>query len=189
MSVKELPKPGMETAVALVGTAFSAMLLVLTAMNAGPLWRDETNTLNVAQMPSLQDLWDNLSFESLPKIREVFPKARAHSGSESAPVDQCNKPNEIVHLGGLRFRHRETPGHAEDGVTYLVGNRQEDVPHVAIVGDTTFADSMRDGNGAWDLAGRKVSEEILSLPPGTLICPGHGPLTMVAGEQEHNPFF
>jgi hypothetical protein len=68
MSAKELPKPGMETAVALVGTAFSAMLLVLTAMNAGPLWRDETNTLNVAQMPSLKDLWDNLQFESFPPL-------------------------------------------------------------------------------------------------------------------------
>ena len=44
MSLKHLPKPGVETAVALIGTAFSAMLLVLTAMYAGPLWRDEVNT-------------------------------------------------------------------------------------------------------------------------------------------------
>ncbi len=55
MSLKQLPKPGVETAAALIGTAFSAMLLVLTAMNAGPLWRDEINTLNMAQMPSLKD--------------------------------------------------------------------------------------------------------------------------------------
>ena len=61
-----LPKPGAETAVALVGTAFSAILLVLTAMYAGPLWRDEINTLNVAQMPSLKEFWNNLPFESFP---------------------------------------------------------------------------------------------------------------------------
>ena len=47
----------METAVALTGTAFSAILLVLTAMYAGPLWRDEINTANVAQMPSLKEMW------------------------------------------------------------------------------------------------------------------------------------
>ena len=35
----------------------------------------------------------------------------------------------------------------------------------------------------------KVREQILSLPPETLICPGHGPLTTVAEEKEHNPFF
>jgi len=127
--------------------------------------------------------------EALPKIREAWPKARLHSGSKNAPVDQRNKPSEIVHLGGLRITHRETPGHAEDGVTYLVGNWQEDAPHVAIVGDAIFAGSIGRGNQSWDLARQKVREQILTLPPETLICPGHGPLTTVAEEKEHNPFF
>jgi hypothetical protein len=61
-------KPGAETIVALAGTAFSAILLVLTAMYAGPLWRDETNTLNLAQMSSLKEFWNNLSFESFPPL-------------------------------------------------------------------------------------------------------------------------
>jgi hydroxyacylglutathione hydrolase len=127
--------------------------------------------------------------EALPKFREAFPKARIHSSSKNAPVDQRNKVAEIVHLGGLRVTHRDTPGHAEDGVTYLVGNWQEDAPHIALVGDTIFAGSMGNGNGAWDLAKQKVREQILALPPDTLICPGHGPLTTVAEEKEHNPFF
>jgi len=29
----------------------------------------------------------------------------------------------------------------------------------------------------------------LTLPADTLICPGHGPLTTVAEEKAHNPFF
>jgi hydroxyacylglutathione hydrolase len=131
--------------------------------------------------------WDHV--EALPKIREAFPKVRLHSGSKNAPVDQRNKPSEIIHLGGLRITHRETPGHAEDGVTYLVGNWQEDAPHVAIVGDAIFAGSIGKGNQSWDLAKQKVREQILSLPPDTLLCPGHGPLTTVVDEKEHNPFF
>ena len=131
--------------------------------------------------------WDHV--EALPKIREAWPKVRIHSGSKNAPVDQRNKTAEIIHLGGLRVTHRETPGHAEDGVTYLVGNWQEDAPHIAVVGDAIFAGSMGNGNGAWDLAKQKVREQILSLPTETLICPGHGPLTTVAEEMEHNPFF
>jgi glyoxylase-like metal-dependent hydrolase (beta-lactamase superfamily II) len=127
--------------------------------------------------------------EGLPQIREAFPKARMHSGSRSAPVAQRNKPNEIVHLGGLRITHRETPGHADDGATYIVGNWQDDAPHVAMVGDAIFAGSMGNGNGQWDLARQKIREQILTLPPATLICPGHGPLTTVAEEKEHNPFF
>ena len=131
--------------------------------------------------------WDHV--EALPEIREAWPKARVHSGSRNAPVDQRNKPSEIIHLGGLRVTHRETPGHAEDGVTYIVGNWQEDAPHVALVGDAIFAGSIGRGNQSWDLARQKVREQILRLPPETLLCPGHGPLTTVAEEKEHNPFF
>ena len=131
--------------------------------------------------------WDHV--EALPKIREAWPKARIHCGSKNAPVDQRNKNAEIVHLGGLRVTHRETPGHAEDGVTYIVGNWQEDAPIIAIVGDTIFAGSMGRGNPDWNLAKQKVREQILTLPVDTLLCPGHGPLTTVAEEKAHNPFF
>jgi hypothetical protein len=68
MSVKPIPKPAPETVAALIGTAFSAILLVLTAINAGPLWRDEINTLNLARMPSLRDIWHNLQFDSCPLL-------------------------------------------------------------------------------------------------------------------------
>ena len=68
MSLKRISKSGTETAAALIGTAFSAMLLVLAAMNAGPLWRDETNTFNLAHMPSLRDIWHNLAFDSFPLL-------------------------------------------------------------------------------------------------------------------------
>src|SRR5438552_15086594 len=68
MSLKRIAKLGIETSAALIGTAFSAMLLVLTAMNAGPLWRDETGTFTLAHMPSLRDVWDNLPFDSFPLL-------------------------------------------------------------------------------------------------------------------------
>jgi len=125
----------------------------------------------------------------VPTIRERFPKVRLHSGDRNAPVDQRNRANDFIHLGSLRITNRDTPGHAEDGLTYIVGNWGEDAPHVAIVGDAIFAGSMGRGNISWELARQKVREQILSLPPETLICPGHGPLTTVAEEKAHNPFF
>jgi len=145
------------------------------------------NSLTLRQIFITHSHWDHV--EALPQIRAAWPKARLHVGSLSAPVEQRNKPNEIVHVGGLRVTHRATPGHAEDGVTYLVGNWQDDAPHVALVGDAIFAGSMGRGNPSYELARQKVREQILTLPPDTLICPGHGPLTTVAQEREHNPFF
>jgi glyoxylase-like metal-dependent hydrolase (beta-lactamase superfamily II) len=122
-------------------------------------------------------------------VREKFPKVKVHTNSKNAPVDQRNRANDFIHLGSLRITNRDTPGHAEDGVTYVVGTWPEDAPHIAIVGDAIFAGSMGRGNQSWDLAKQKVREQILSLPAPTLICPGHGPLTTVGEEKEHNPFF
>jgi hydroxyacylglutathione hydrolase len=159
-----------------------------TGLDAAPILKCLTeNALTLRHIFITHSHYDHV--EALPKIREAWPKAKLHTGSKKAPVDQHNKSNEIVHLGGLRVTHRETPGHAEDGVTYLVGNWQEDAPHVAIVGDTIFAGSIGRGNQSWELAKSAIRDQILSLPPDTLLCPGHGPLTTVAEEREHNPFF
>ncbi len=122
-------------------------------------------------------------------VRARFPKARLHSNSMNAPVDQRNRENDFIHLGSLRITNRPTPGHAEDGVTYIVSNWPEDASHVAFVGDAIFAGSMGKDFHTPDEAKRHIREQILTLPPDTLICAGHGPITTVKQEREHNPFF
>src|SRR5438094_812355 len=79
---------------------------------------------------------------ALEPIRNRFPKVKLHSGARNAPVDQRNRANDFIHLGSLRITNRDTPGHAEDGVTYVIGNWPEDAPSVAVVGDAIFAGSM-----------------------------------------------
>lgn len=125
----------------------------------------------------------------LPGVRDRFPKARLHSSARSAPLDQRNRPTDFIHLGSLRITNRDTPGHAEDGMTYLIGNFPDDAPNVAVVGDAIFAGSMGRGNQSWELAKQKVRDQIFTLPPDTLVCPGHGPLTTVGQEKTNNPFF
>lgn len=125
----------------------------------------------------------------LKQIRDAHPKVKLHSNAKGAPPDQRNRANDFIHLGSLRITNRETPGHAEDGVTYIIGNFPEDAPNVAIVGDCIFAGSMGRGFQSTDLLKQKVREQILSLPGPTLICPGHGPLTTVEQEKANNPFF
>lgn len=126
---------------------------------------------------------------ALTAVRERFPKIRLHSNMKGAPPDQRNRPNDFIHLGSLRITNRDTPGHTEDGVTYIIGTFPEDAPNVAIVGDCVFAGSIGRGIVSTDLLKQKIREQIFSLPADTLICPGHGPLTTVGQEKEHNPFF
>lgn len=126
---------------------------------------------------------------ALEPIRARYPKARLHTSSKAAPPQHRNRPNDFVHLGSLRITHRETPGHAEDGVTYVLGTFPEDAPNVAIVGDAIFAGSIGGAPGRGTLAKTKIREQIFTLPAATLICPGHGPLTTVGEQKEANPFF
>jgi glyoxylase-like metal-dependent hydrolase (beta-lactamase superfamily II) len=60
---------------------------------------------------------------------------------------------------------------------------------VVIVGDALFAGSMGGGMVSYADALRTNRREIMTLPPQTVICPGHGPMTTVAEERAHNPFF
>jgi len=125
----------------------------------------------------------------LGQVRAAHPNAQIRSSSLHAPADQRNQPGATASIGALRVSCRATPGHADDGVTYVMSGWPNGVGEVAIVGDAIFAGSMGRGNDSWDLARQKVRDEILTLPASTLICPGHGPLTTVAEERAHNPFF
>jgi glyoxylase-like metal-dependent hydrolase (beta-lactamase superfamily II) len=104
-------------------------------------------------------------------------------------VEQRNRPTDFIHLGSLRITNRPTPGHAVDGATYVVGTWPDDAPNVAMVGDAVFAGSMGGAGARLAEAKEAVRRQIFTLPPDTLICPGHGPLTTVGEEKAHNPFF
>lgn len=90
-------------------------------------------------------------------------------------------------IGGLTVETRLTWGHSAGGVTYVVGGLG-DSP-VAIVGDSIFARSAGGGRVSYKDAIGTIRSCILTLPPDTILCPGHGPLTTVKDELANNPFF
>lgn len=89
-------------------------------------------------------------------------------------------------LGALHIETLQTSGHSRGGITYVITGLSRPV---AVVGDSIFASSMGGGAVSYEDALRNNREQILTLPGDTIICPGHGPMTSVAEEKEHNPFF
>lgn len=126
---------------------------------------------------------------AMAALRSQFPKLLLHSNSKHAPPQHRNRPNDFIHLGSLRITNRDTPGHTEESVTYVIGTWPDDAPHVAMVGDTIFAGSLARGKQSTALLKQKIRDQIFKLPDETLLCPGHGPVTTVATERENNPFF
>ncbi len=97
------------------------------------------------------------------------------------------EPGFRVSVGSLEIEFRPVPGHTA-GMACLV------VPKVglAFTGDALFARSLGRASAPGEPYHHQieaVKREILSLPPATILCPGHGPLTTVADELRLNPFF
>jgi glyoxylase-like metal-dependent hydrolase (beta-lactamase superfamily II) len=84
-----------------------------------------------------------------------------------------------VETGDLRVEVLQTPGHSDDGVSFLVGD-------VCFTGDTLFRDSVGGGPGE-DLR-RSVMDVLMALPHETRVYPGHTDETTIGREWEHNPF-
>ena len=89
-------------------------------------------------------------------------------------------------IDSLSLIAKHTHGHSIGGMTYVIDGLEKPV---AIVGDAMFAGSMGGGMVSYEDALQTNREKIMSLPDETILCPGHGPLTTVAGEKANNPFF
>ena len=108
------------------------------------------------------------------------------SSKENAPNAQPMEEGATFEVGGLTIETLLTCGHSAGGMSFFI--RGLDQP-VAIVGDSLFAGSMGGGNVSYEEAVRNNLEKLMVLPNNTILCPGHGPMTTVAEEKEHNPFF
>src|SRR5580700_11400200 len=105
---------------------------------------------------------------------------------ERLPETKIVREGDQLRLGKLRIEARLTNGHSPGGTSFVVHGLQNTV---AVVGDSLFAGSMGGAPNDYQKALRNNAEKLLTLSGDTLVCPGHGPLTTVANEREHNPFF
>ena len=122
----------------------------------------------------------------LPRLREETGASVYTPAEEPVPGAQTFEEGKHWQLGVLHIDTRKTWGHSRGGMTYVVNGLSR---KLAIVGDAIFAGSMGGGNVSYQDALQTNLEKILSLPDDTLICPGHGPMTTVGEEKQHNPFF
>ena len=84
-----------------------------------------------------------------------------------------------VETGGLRIESIATPGHSDDGVSFVVGD-------ICFTGDTLFRDAV--GGGPADEMRRSVMDVLMTLPHHLRVFPGHTDETTIGREWEENPF-
>lgn len=91
-----------------------------------------------------------------------------------------------VSLLGKSFRILEVPGHCPGSLCLHDGEHG-----LLYGGDVLFSG----GVGRWDLPGGDrelllsgIRSKLLTLPPGTVVLPGHGPSTTIGREMLSNPY-
>ena len=94
---------------------------------------------------------------------------------------------EVVTAAGLSLEVIAVPGHSPGGIAFY-----SEKDGVVFTGDALFAGSI----GRSDLPGgdhdqlmTNIRNRLFTLPPDTVVYPGHGPATTIGEEIRSNPFF
>jgi hydroxyacylglutathione hydrolase len=101
-------------------------------------------------------------------------------------IDHSVGDADLVEAGPLRATVIHTPGHTEGSICLHFPAENK-----LIAGDTLFAGSIGRTDlpgGSFDKIISSLHEKVLALPDTTVVVPGHGPVTTIGHEREHNPF-
>lgn len=129
-----------------------------------------------------------LASEDLPQLKRASSYG-SYFGYEFAQPDgeiRDMKDGDIIRFGNTELEVRSSPGHTAGGV--LLYNHKEGY---VFTGDTIFKGSIGRTDlpgGDYDLLAESIRTKVMTLPPDTVIYPGHGPATDVGTEINTNPF-
>jgi glyoxylase-like metal-dependent hydrolase (beta-lactamase superfamily II) len=105
----------------------------------------------------------------------------------SPPADRLVREGDVVEAAGIRLEVLDLPGHSPGHVVFLYRGD----PVVVFGGDVLF----REGVGRYDFPGSNgrllfdgIRAKLFTLPPSSVVYPGHGPPTTVGYERHANPF-
>jgi glyoxylase-like metal-dependent hydrolase (beta-lactamase superfamily II) len=107
----------------------------------------------------------------------------------AAPCGSAMGEGDIKKIGSLEITAYSTPGHAASHNCYVVrapAARRGDA--LLLSGDLIFAGSVGGGYFSHEQLQINVRRILATVPPSTVIAPGHGPLTTAENELRFNPF-
>ena len=105
---------------------------------------------------------------------------------KNVEISEYLHDGEIIKIGNGELKVICVPGHSQGSVALY-----DEKDTFVIVGDALFSGSI----GRTDLPGgdydqliSSIRSRLLTLPPQTIVYPGHGPHTTIAQERQHNPY-
>jgi glyoxylase-like metal-dependent hydrolase (beta-lactamase superfamily II) len=139
--------------------------------------------LGVTKVLETHGHWDHI--QAVPQLRDAG--YAVHVTAEDAAMlpsyDQVLDDDAVIEVGRLRLRTIHTPGHTPGSMCFLVEGRP-----LLFSGDTLFPGgpgNTKNGTGDFPTIIESVETKLFTLPPETLVMPGHGLDTTIATERPH----
>lgn len=158
--------------------------VMIDAANEHDKLLDLCRALNVGRVLETHGHWDHI--QAVPAVRDAGYEVgvTADDAAMLPSYDFVIEDDEVLEVGRLRLHTMHTPGHTPGSICF----RLEGSP-VLFSGDTLFPG----GPGATKFPGgdfptiiRSIEDRIFAtLPPETIVMPGHGDDTTVGRERPH----
>jgi glyoxylase-like metal-dependent hydrolase (beta-lactamase superfamily II) len=158
--------------------------VMIDAANEGDKLLELCRRLNVRRVLETHGHWDHI--QAVPAVRDAGYEVgvTAEDAGMLPSYDFVIEDDTIIEVGELRLRTIHTPGHTPGSICFRV----EGSP-VLFSGDTLFPG----GPGATKFPGgdfptiiRSIDDKLFaSLPPETIVMPGHGDDTTIGQERPH----
>ncbi|HEY3139743.1 MAG TPA: MBL fold metallo-hydrolase [Acidimicrobiales bacterium] len=157
--------------------------VLLDAANEHERLLELCSLLGVRSVLETHGHWDHI--QAVPQLRDAGYQVHvtAEDADRLPSYDQILDDDAVLPVGRLRLRTIHTPGHTPGSMCFAL----EGSP-VLFSGDTLFPGgpgNTKFPGGDFDTIIESVERKLFTLPPETLVLPGHGDDTTIGTERPH----
>jgi glyoxylase-like metal-dependent hydrolase (beta-lactamase superfamily II) len=157
--------------------------VLIDAANEHELLLDLCRELGVRRVIETHGHWDHI--QAVPAVRDAgYDVAVTQADAGMLPAyDDILEDDSVIQVGNLRLATIATPGHTPGSICF----RLEGTP-LMFSGDTLFPGGPGNTSfegGDFPTIIESLEKRLFTLPPETIVMPGHGTWTQIGTERPH----
>jgi glyoxylase-like metal-dependent hydrolase (beta-lactamase superfamily II) len=157
--------------------------VLLDAANEHERLLELCRRLGVRRVLETHGHWDHI--QAVPQLRDAGYSVgvTAQDAAMLPSYDEVIEDDSVIDVGRLRLRTIHTPGHTPGSMCFLLEGHP-----ILFSGDTLFPGGPGNTSfegGDFPTIITSVDRRLFTLPPDTIVLPGHGDRTTIGTERPH----